>query len=140
MSLISNWLSPFSPTHIRLSPFFSNTFGCLPSFFPRFFPTHIQLPPFFSHSFSSLIFFLTHFRLSPSFLTLSVPPTFFSHTFRCLPSFFPHTFCCPPFFPSSHTHSLVSTFFFLTHFRFLPLFFFTSPSFFFHFFLPFSFS
>src|SRR5258708_7990157 len=86
-------------------------------------------------------FFLTHFRLSPSFLTLSVPPTFFSHTFHCLPSFFPHTFGCPPFFPTSHTHSVVSTFFFLTHLQLPPLFFLTHtfcclPSFFSHILFP----
>src|SRR5258708_5987270 len=128
-------LSPFSPTHIQLSPFFSNTFGCLPSFFSHTFGclllfSHFQFLPlfshtlsvvsFFSHTFSSFHFFLTHILLSPLFS--HIPHTFsclhfFTHTFSSLLS--SHTFSCLPLFLthfhlsplSSHTHSVPSLFF-----------------------------
>src|SRR5258708_18581288 len=81
-------LSPFSPTHIQLSPFFSNTFGCLPSFFSHTFGclllfSHFQFLPLFSHTLSLVPPFFpppTHIQLSPLF--------FFSHIFFFLPLFF----------------------------------------------------
>src|SRR5258708_20862989 len=102
----------FSTPFSSLSPFFSRSFYFLPPFshthsvVSLFFPTshtHSVVSTFFSHMFSSLLFFLTHVWLSPSFPhTCLVVSTFFPHTFSYLLFFLTHVQFPPLFF---HTHS-----------------------------------